>query len=154
MNNVKSKIKQIISNLILLSIISGIFFGIGYILYNAQKPVLDITITTGFDENETLKITNVSFVQSYESFIYKTIDSQANFPEINIIARNNEFTSEPISYWASTKYNPARENTYVVRMTFRNEKEPKTNDTLILPIKMTDHKGKIVYKTTAFYEWR
>jgi hypothetical protein len=119
-----------------------------------SKPALDIIITTGFDENGTIKVTNMTFEQTSVPFFYKTTDNRAEFPEINVIARYNSITSEPSSYWASYKYNPETEGKYILKVVFRTGKEPNVEDLLILPVKITDFRGNVIYKTTAFYGWK
>lgn len=120
--------------------------------FTDSKPALKITITTGLDENETVKATNIEFEQTTVPFFYKRVDSVTQFPEISTIARRNNMMSEPISFWASTP-RPDDIGVYTIMMTFRDGKEPKTNDSLILPLKFTDVTGYLVYKTTAFYGW-
>ena len=91
-----------------------------------SKPALKMTVTTGIDNN-TIKVTNMTFEQTTVPFYYKRVDSPAKFPEINVYARYNEMTSEPASYWASVT-RPRDEGTYSLTMIFRDGKEPNVGD--------------------------
>ena len=117
------------------------------------KPALRMTVTTGYDENNTVVVTNMTFEQTTVPFYYKRVDNSAKFPEINVYARYNTMSSEPMSYWAST-FRPNDEGNYTLLMTFRDGKEPKPEDFLLLPIKITDSFGNQESKKTAFYEWK
>lgn len=142
--------KIIIATLLVVLVTIGIFaYGEGLF---ESKPALKLKVTTGLDENESIKVTNITFEQIKVSFFYKRTDSQVKFPEINTYARANTINTEPSSFWAST---PLLDDIgiYDLLVVFRDGKEPNVNDTSIMPIKITDHKGKIIYKTTAFYEW-
>jgi hypothetical protein len=117
-----------------------------------EKPALKLVVTTGLDEKNTVKVTNITFEQTTVPFFYKRVDSPAQFPEINIFVKSNNEQAESMSYWAAVK-RTNDDGVYTLTLTFRDGKEPKVNDTLILPIKLTDFKGKQIYRTTAFYGW-
>ena len=98
-----------------------------------------------------LQINNVTFEQSSVPVFYKRADTIPAFPEIEVNARLNALDSAPASFWASTPYKD--EGLYEVKLYFRDGKEPKKGDILILPIRIIGSTAVIMYKTTAFYEW-
>ncbi len=118
-----------------------------------SKPALKMVITSGFDENDTVKVTNMTFEQVSLPFFYASRDTAPKFPEINVFGRIDNLSSGPSSFWASA-YRPDDEGVYTLTMVFREGQEPKNGSILILPVKMTDWAGRTIYKTTAFYEWK
>ncbi len=118
-----------------------------------SSPALKLVVTTGFDNNNTLKITNITFEQTTVPFFYKKVDSPTQFPEISVFVKSNKEQAESISYWSAIK-RTNDEGSYTLTLTFRDGKAPKVNDTLILPVKLTDFKGRQIYRTTAFYGWQ
>lgn len=118
-----------------------------------SKPALKMIIITGVDDNNTVQVMNMSFKQTTVPFYFKRADSPAKFPEINVYARYNEMATEPVSYWASA-FRPNDEGIYTLTMTFKDGKEPKVGDLLLLPIKITDSFGNQESRTTSFYIWK
>jgi hypothetical protein len=130
----------------------------GYYIYQhgtdlgLEKPVLVLKVSTNLTEKGTPRVNNVTFEQSSVPFFYKTTDSVPNFPEIDVNARINNLASIPASFWASVHY--TGEDTYTLKVFFRDGSEPKKGDILIMPIRIISHTGAVEYKTTAFYEWK
>lgn len=120
--------------------------------FTDSKPALKMTITTGLNENNTVTITNMTFEQTTVPFYYKRVDSPTQFPEISVYARTNDKKSDVISFWSAVK-RTSDDGIYTLTMTFRDGKEPNPEEMLILAVKLTDFKGKQIYKTTAFYGW-
>jgi hypothetical protein len=119
---------------------------------NLDKPALKLTISTGVNESDGSPIiTNMTFEQT--QVIYKGADSQVNFPDISVMARNESLYSDPVSYWASEPIVKGKEK-YTLTLTFRDSFKPKTGDLLILTIRFTGNRGDILVKNTAFYEWK
>ena len=118
------------------------------------KPALKITVKTDIDtsKNDLIQITNMSFEQQNVPTFYRSADSPAKFPDIDVEAKSN-FTSAPVSYWVSFE-RVSSTNTYEFLLTFRDPYVPKTGDLLILTIRMNDFRGNLEYKATAFYEWK
>ncbi|HEY9245652.1 MAG TPA: hypothetical protein VIO11_02285 [Candidatus Methanoperedens sp.] len=149
----QKKIKHIKTIIIVILILSVP----GYYLYGhvidlgLAKPALILKISTNLTDRGTPMVNNVKFEQSSVVFFYKRTDSAPDFPEIDANARINKLNSAPASYWASTPYRG--NDTYDIRLFFRNGKEPRKGDILILPIRVISHTGAVAYKTTAFYEW-
>ncbi len=118
------------------------------------KPALKIAVTTGF--NDTLgeiQITNMTFEQTAVPIYYRSVDSPAVFPDIDIEGKNNTLTAMPITYWQSQK----RENTegnYTFIMTFIEPYQPKKDEVLFLAVRMNDFRGVLEYKQTVFYVWK
>lgn len=129
----------------------------GYYLYRHDvesglaKPALILRVSTNLTDSGDPAINNVVFEQSSVAFFYKRIDTPPKFPEIDVNARINRLNSAPASYWASVPY--TGEDTYTIRLFFRDDKEPSSGDILIMPIRITGRTGAVAYKTTAFYEW-
>lgn len=134
-----------------------VFSAAGYYLYqNAidmglAKPVLVLKISTNLSEKGATQISNVTFEQSSVPAFYKRADTIPAFPEIEVNARLNALDSAPASFWASTPYKD--EGLYEVKLYFRDEKEPKKGDILILPIRIIGSTAVVMHKSTAFYEW-
>jgi len=149
------KKRKIIYILIVLMILSVS----GYYLYQHSlevgltKPVLlvkvDANVTGSYHFN------NVTFEQSSVIFFYKVGPTIPKFPEIDVHARVNELESVQSSYFASVPFEFDKDNQIItLTVYFKEGKEPKPGDVLILPIRMVGYTGKILYKTTAFYEWQ
>lgn len=147
----KKNIKYVIIVLLVFSVA-------GYYLYQhatdmgLAKPALVLKISTNLSEKGAIQINNVTFVQSSVPVFYKRTDTIPVFPEIEVNARLNALDSAPASFWASTPFNKD-EGLYEVKVYFRDGKEPKKGDILILPIRIIGSTAVIMYKTTAFYEW-
>ena len=139
-------------------IILLIFSVSGYYLYQhgvelgVAKPVLILKVSTNLSEKGNIQVNNVTFEQSSVVFFYKRADSIPSFPELEVNARLNMLDTAPASYWASTPYTD-EEGLYELKIYFRDGKEPKQGDILILPIRIIGSTAVIMYKTTAFYEW-
>ena len=134
-----------------------VFSVAGYYIYQhamdmgLAKPALVLKISTNLSEKGALQINNVTFVQSSVPVFYKRADTIPSFPEIEVNARLNALDSAPASFWASTPYK--EEGIYEVKIYFRDGKEPKKGDILILPIRIIGSTAVVMHKTTAFYEW-
>jgi hypothetical protein len=145
--------KNLLSILIVLLILSVS----GYYIYKhgvemgLAKPALLLKVSINETEIGAPKINNVEIEPSSVVFFYKRTDSIVDFPEIDVNARANRLDSEPISYWASTKYD--RDGVYELKLMFRDGREPKKGDVLLMPIRVVGHRGVILFKTTAFYCW-
>lgn len=147
--------------ILLLALFSGAYYvyqqgyqqGIDSRLENLglEKPALILKVSTNLTAYGTPGINNVTFEQSGVPFFYKTADSIPDFPEIDVNARINMLDSIPASYWASTHY--TGDDTYTLRIFFRDGSQPNKGDILILPIRIISHTGAVEYKTTAFYLW-
>jgi len=118
-----------------------------------SKPALKLVVKTGLDNNGTVKVTNMTFEQTTVPFFYRRADVPAKYPDINAYVRYDTINSEPKSYWSSV-YRTDDEGLYTLILTFRNGKEPKLNDTLIISTKVTNFNGDIESKSTAFYGWK
>lgn len=117
------------------------------------KPTLELKISTDLSDGMP-RITNITFEQSSVVFFYKATESIPKFPEIDVNARLNEFESGPSTYYASAPFDFSKINeTYNIKLFFRDGKVPKQGDILILPIRITGYTGAVLYKTTAFYDW-
>ena len=147
----KKNIKYVIIALLVFSVA-------GYYLYQhaidmgLAKPALVLKISTNLSEKGATQISNVTFVQSSVPVFYKRADTIPAFPEIEVNARLNALDSAPASFWASTPFTKDNER-YEVKLYFRDGKEPKKGDILILPIRIIGSTAVVMYKTTAFYEW-
>lgn len=121
---------------------------------NMTKPAMKLTISTGINSTtEDLEITNITFEQTNVSRMYRSVDSPVEFPNIEVEGKVNTVSSAPITYWTSYKrINPT--DKYEMILTFREPYKPSTDDVLLLIIKMNDFRGKLEYKTTAFYAWK
>lgn len=119
-----------------------------------NKPALKLTISTDYnDTGDFIVITNMTFEQTTVPVFYRSIDSPAVFPDIDVEGRNETVTAAPVTYWTSAKRVKTNE-TYVLTLTFRESYVPKPDDLLILTVRMNDFRGKLEYKTTAFYSWK
>lgn len=119
-----------------------------------SKPALKLTISTDYnDTGDFLVVTNMTFKQTTVPVFYRSIDSPAVFPDIDVEGRNETVTAAPVTYWASAKRVKTNE-TYAFTLTFRESYVPKPDDLLILAVRMNDFRGKLEYKTTAFYSWK
>ena len=118
------------------------------------KPALKVTVTTGY--NDTLgeiQITNMTFEQITVPIYYRSVDSPAVFPDINIEGKNNTLTAVPITYWQSQK-RESTEGNYTFIMTFREPYVPKKDEVLFLAVRMNDFRAVLEYKQTVFYVWK
>jgi len=146
----KKNIKYVIIALLVFSVA-------GYYLYQhaidmgLAKPVLVLKISTNLSDKGATQISNVTFEQSSVPAFYKRVDTIPAFPEIEVNARLNALDSAPASFWASTPYKD--EGLYEVKLFFRDGKEPKKGDILILPIRIIGSTAVVMHKSTAFYEW-
>ncbi len=129
----------------------------GYYLYQhgieagLVKPALILKVSTNLTDKGVPMVNNVTFEQSSIPFFYKRADSIPEFPEVDANARINTLAAAPASFWASA-HRPS-EGVYSLRLFFRDGKEPKQGDVLIIPIRLVSRTGAIQYKTTAFYCW-
>lgn len=114
---------------------------------------LKLTISTNLSGNNTPTVNNLTFEQANVPFFYKRSDSIVDFPDVNAVIRLNSLQSEPISYWASSRRNDD-EGIYTLTSVFRDGKEPKPGDMLIITLRLTNFRGNVEYKTTAFYDWQ
>ena len=142
---------------IIIAITIGIFYVYGDKIENSAnltKPALKLTISTDTDTKEdSVKITNITFEQTTVPVYYRSVDSPVNFPDIDVEAKNGTLKSAPVSYWASAKRTTPN-GTYVLMLTFREPYKPVTGELLILTVRMNNFRGKLEYKTTAFYDWK
>lgn len=118
------------------------------------KPALKVTVTTAY--NDTLgeiQITNMTFEQTTVPIYYRSVDSPAVFPDIDIEGKNDTVTAAPVTYWQSQKREKMEAN-YTFMMTFREPYVPKNNSVLFLVVRMNDFRGVLEYKQTAFYAWK
>ena len=138
---------------IIIIAISVIAFGL-YInkdIFN-PSPALKLSISTNLSTANTPRISNISFEQTTVPFFYKKGDTKVEFPDINAFIKSNEAQSEQISFWAS-QVRKNDEDDYTLTLVFRDGEEPKTDDLLLIRLSLTDIKGRVIYKTTAFYGW-
>jgi hypothetical protein len=119
----------------------------------ALKPILILNISTNLTVQNTPMINNITFEQSTIASSYIGRDAVPNFPEIDISARINKLDSAPVSFWAAQHINFNENGTYTLKLFFKDGSEPKKGDVLIMPIRIINSNGAIVYKTTAFYNW-
>ncbi len=147
------KLSKIAVVVLLIFSVSGYYLYQHAIEYGLAKPALLLTVSMNLTSKGTPMINNVTFEQSSVPFFYKRVDSVPNFPEIDVNARINNLNSAPASYWSSQKINFNEKGTYTLRLFFRDSKEPKQGDVLIMPIRIVSHTGAIAYKTTAFWVW-
>lgn len=119
-----------------------------------SKPALKLKITTDYNDSEgLLMITNMTFEQTTVPAYYRSVDSPVEFPNINVEGRNESVTSSPITYWSSEK-RVNIQSVYDFTLTFREPFSPNTGNLIILTVRMNDLRGKLEYKTTAFYVWK
>ncbi|MDF1531712.1 MAG: hypothetical protein P1P72_05260 [ANME-2 cluster archaeon] len=144
------------AKIIVALILTVVLIASGYALYlkvdAMSSPALKMTISTNFSELGTPQVSNITFEQTTVPFIYKKGHSEVTFPDISVNAKTNNIEAGPISYWAATP-RPDDEGVYELTVLFMEGKEPKTDDMLLLPVRLTNFRGNIIYKTTAFYEW-
>ena len=141
---------------IALVVLTTILVASGSALYQKvdemSSPALKLTITTNISELGTAQVSNMTFEQTSVPFIYKKGHSEVTFPDISVNAKSSSIDAEPMSYWAAEP-RPNDEGEYELMIVFMEDKEPKTNDTLFLPVRLTNFRGNIIFKTTAFYRW-
>ena len=138
--------------MLLIMIVATVMIGNSIGIFRG-KPALKMTVTTGYNENNSIIVTNVTFEQMTLPFFYKKEDVPAKFPEINVFGRIDNMSSAPSSFWAAA-YRSNDEGIYTLIMIFKDGSEPKNGSLLILPIKLTNFRGSQIYKTTSFYEWK
>ena len=146
----KKNIIYIIAVLLIFSV-SGYYLYQHGVEFGLAKPALILKVSTNLSEKGAIQVNNITFEQSSVVFFYKRTDSIPSFPEIEVNARRNALDSAPASFWASTPYKD--EGIYELRLLFRDCKEPKQGDILILPLRIIGSTGVIMYKTTSFYMW-
>jgi len=118
-----------------------------------DSPALKLTVITELNESSDLpSVTNVTFEQTTVPFYYKKADTPPKFPDINIETKIGAVKNPPVAYRAG-EFRPV-EGTYYLTVVFMNGSEPKTGDLLIMAIRLSDFKGAVIKKTTAFYEWK
>ena len=144
--------KMLIVVLLVLSV-SGYYLYQHALDYGLSKPALLLRVSMNITETGAPMINNVTFEQSSVPFFYKRVDSVPDFPEIDVNARINNLNTAPASYWASQKVDFSDAGVYTLKMFFRDGKEPKKGDILIMPIRIASSTGTIAYKTTAFFVW-
>jgi hypothetical protein len=148
---------MIIACLTILAIIGLTYHYAGSIekSLNLTKPALKLIIITNTNklDGDRLEITNITFEQTEVPVFYRSADSPPEFPDISVQGKKGTITSAPITYWASAKRLKTDE-TYRFTLTFREPYVPKPEDLLILDIRMSDFRGELEYKTTAFYGWK
>lgn len=135
----------IVSISILAIIGAGYLFAVEIESAIDSKPGLDIQVTVEDDV-----ITNITMEQIHLPIYYKSSSGKVEFPDISANARLNDIMAPPISYWTSSPYNG--DGIYKMTLVFLNA-TPATNDTLLIPIRITDMRGHIFLKQTAFYGW-
>lgn len=151
----KTGIRQIVNIAIVLIVLIGIVSAVLYTQKDKMQsyPALKMTVTTALNESTELPIvTNVTMEQTTIPFYYRRADTPPKFPEITVETKIGAMMSPPVGYRAGT-YRP-EEGRYELTVTFRDGMEPKPGDLLIMAIRLSDFKGAIVKKTTAFYEWK
>jgi hypothetical protein len=120
------------------------------------KPALKVTVTTGVNaslDEDLIQVKNMTFEQTTVPIYYRSVDSPAVFPDINIEGKNNTLTALPITYWQSQKRENMEAN-YTFIMTFREPYVPKKDEVLFLAVRMNDFRGVLEYKQTVFYVWK
>jgi hypothetical protein len=149
--------KTIVAVIVILFIAIGLSYTYIDKIENAwipNKPALKLTMITDYnDTGDFIVITNMTFEQTSVPVFYRSVDSPVVFPDINVEGRNDTITTAPVTYWASAKRVKTNE-TYEFTLTFREPYVPKPGDMLILTVRMNDFRGKLEYKTTAFYGWK
>ena len=153
-----NKNKIAIMVIIVIALIGLIYLNVGRIenALNLTKPALKITLTTGINESlgeDLIQVTNMTFEQTTVPIFYRSADSPAEYPDIDIEARANTVTAPPASYWVSFK-RVNQKDKYNFVMTFREPYVPQAGDMLFLTVRMNDFRGVLEYKSTAFYSWR
>ncbi len=139
--------KYIVGIGIILIALFAIFSMNGLFDIAKTKPGLELTVTV---ENDN--VTNATMKQVMLPFFYKQTNGKVTFPDISVNARLNNIEAKPISYWSSKSYHG--DGTYLLTLTFENSSIITPEDVLLMPIRITDLRGHIIYKTTALYQWR
>lgn len=153
MDKGKVRLAKILIVVLLVLSVSGYYLYQHALDYGLSKPALVLRVSMNISEKGTPMINNVTFEQSSVPFFYKRVDSIPDFPEIDVNARINTLSSAPASYWASQHVDLDNEGVYTLRLFFRDGKEPKQGDLLIMPVRIASSTGAIAYKTTAFWLW-
>lgn len=132
--------------------------GIAGALYLGNKmnsyPALKMTISTNLTEDDNTMVNNITIEQTTVPFYYRRVDSPNKFPDVYVYARANAIASAPISYWASSFRADDNPSNYTLMVLFRDGKEPVPGDKLLLRVGLTNFRGDVEYKTTAFYIWK
>ena len=116
------------------------------------KPELAIKVSTNSSEDFGGPIiNNITFERTSVPIFYRTTDTVPDFPDVQASVRLNRIDSAPASYWASEHFRGDGE--YNLRLFFRDGKEPKIGDVLLITVKINDDWGEELWKTTAFYVW-
>lgn len=153
-----NKNKIAIMVIIVIALIGLSYLNVGRIenALNLTKPALKITLTTGINESlsdDLIQVTNMTFEQTTVPIFYRSSDSPAEYPDIDIEAKANTVTAPPVSYWVSFK-RLDNKGKYDFVLTFRDPYVPQKGDMLFLTVRMNDFRGVLEYKSTAFYSWR
>lgn len=143
---------------IIIAIIIVIMLTIGIYSYgkelNLTKSALKLHVSMATNEsNNNIEITNITFIQTTVPVYYSSADDPVDFPDISIEARNGTIKSNPVSHWVSLK-RTGPNGSYDFTLVFREPYKPQKDDLLLLSIRMNDFRGKLEYKTTAFYGWK
>jgi hypothetical protein len=146
----KKNIIYIIAVLLIISL-SGYYLYQHGVEYGIAKPTLILKVSTNMSYEGNPMVNNITFEPSSVVFFYKQADSIPAFPEIEVQAKRNELDAAPASFWASTAYKG--DGVYELRLLFRDGNEPQSGDILIIPLRIIDFEGRIMYKTTSFYLW-
>jgi len=120
------------------------------------KPALKVTVTTWINKSldeDLIQVKNMTFEQTTVPIYYQSVDSPVEFPDINIEGKVGSITAVPVTYYQSQK-REATEGNYTFILTFREPFEPKQGEVLLLPVRMNDFRGVLVYKQTNFYAWK
>ena len=136
-----------------------IFSAPGYYLYQhavemgLAEPALILRVSTNLTDKGHM-VNNVTFEQSSVPFFFRRTDTIPSYPEITANVRINKLDAAPASFWAAAPFDVYDdEGTYTLTVLFKDGKEPKPGDVLILPIEIKGITGTRQYKTTAFYLW-
>lgn len=148
--------RQIVKLAVIVLLLLAIAGVCGYFVYSNIKwnPALIVHISTGINEsNGNPTVTNITFEQS--RVMYKGKETVPQYPEVNVMVRNETINAAPVGFWAAAPWNPEETSgNYTITVVFREFYTPKTNDTLIVTIRHVAIRGYIMNKQTAFYEWR
>jgi len=150
-----SVLRQILKIIVVLVVLIGIGATVLYTQKDVLRdsPALKLTIITELnDSTELPMVTNLTMEQTTVPFYYKKGDYTPKFPEITVETKIGSLMSPPAGYRAGA-FRPV-EGEYNVTITFRNGSEPKTGDLLIMAVRLSDFRGAVIKKTTAFYEWK
>ena len=153
-----SKNKIAIAIVIVIALIGLCYLNVDRIenALKLTKPALKITLTTGINESlgdDLMQVTNMTFEQTTVPVFYRSADSPAEYPDIDIEAKANTVTASPATYWTSFK-RVNQKDAYNFVLTFREPYVPQKGDMLFLTVRMNDFRGVLEYKSTAFYSWR